>query len=371
MAADGPLAVYLPELTPGGAQRVTIDLVNGLSERGQEVHLVLSYPGGQLRSELDPGVRIIDLDTPAVPGLGIVASIPGLIGYLRRTRPQILLSAMTYANVVATAATRLSLTGTPVAVIEHTTMGMEVGGKRDLTTALARWTYPLADRVVAVSAGVADSVRDRTEVDPANVVVLHNPVPVSAIRERARTPVDEPWLSDPDLAVVLWVGRFAPEKDLGTLVAAFEQLHEWRPETRLLLVGTGPERGRIESLVSDRGLSAVVRFPGYVDPGPYMAGASVFALTSVYEGLPTVIIEALAVGCPVVSTDCPSGPREILADGEFGRLVPVGDVDAFETALGDAIDEGSDRQRLQDRADAFASERVLAEYERVISALTE
>jgi glycosyltransferase involved in cell wall biosynthesis len=369
-----PIAIYLPELTPGGAQRVTVDLANGLAERGHTVHLLCSYPGGQLRPEVEEGVRIVDFDTPVVPGLGIAASVPAIASYLRRARPRVLFAAMTYANVVAAVAARCSLSGTPVALVEHTTVGMETGGKRDLTTRLARWAYPLADRVVAVSGGVAESVRDRTGVDPADVVVLHNPVPVDDIRERAAEPIAESveagWLSDPDVDVVLWVGRLAPEKDLDTLVAAFDRLHGERPETRLVFAGTGPERERVGALVEARGLSEVVGFPGYVDPAPYMARASVFALSSTYEGLPTVLVEALAVGCPVVSTDCPSGPREILADGEFGRLAPVGDSAAFAAALADSLEAAVDSERLRERADAFASDRVLADYEAFLADLT-
>ena len=367
---DGaPIAIYLPELTPGGAQRVTVDLANGLADRGHRVHLLCSYPGGQLRPEVDAGVEIVDFETPVVPGLGIVASVPAIAAYLRKTRPRVLLSAMTYANVVAAVATRLSLSGTPVALVEHTTVGMETGGKRDLTTSLARWVYPLADRVVAVSEGVATSVRARTGVDPSEVVVLPNPVPVTEFRERATAAVDDPWLADPDVDVVLWVGRLAPEKDLETLLRAFDSLHADRPDTRLIVAGTGPERERIGALVEARGLADVVRFPGFVDPAPYMARASVFALSSTYEGLPTVLVEALAVGCPVVSTDCPSGPREILADGEFGRLVPVGDSDAFAAALAATLDDGADSQALRERAEDYASERVLARYESFIDDL--
>ncbi|QCC50370.1 glycosyltransferase [Halapricum salinum] len=364
------VAIYLPELTPGGAQRVTVDLANGLAERGHDVALLVSYPGGQLRPEVDDSVAVVELATPAIPGLGIVASIPSLARYLRRERPRILFSAMTYANVVATLAARLSASGTPVAIVEHTTVGMEMGGKRDVTNHLARWIYPLADRVIAVSEGVAESIRERTRVDPDQVVVLPNPVPVETIRQRADGDVIVPWLDDPDLDVVLWVGRFAPEKDLPTLLAAFDRLHDRRPETRLVLAGTGDERERVERLVSERGLGDAVAFPGYVDPAPYMARASVFALSSTYEGLPTVLVEALACGCPVVSTDCPSGPREILGEEEWGRLVPVGDAAALADALAASLDEPPDPDLLRERAENFASDRVLGEYESLIADLT-
>lgn len=363
------VAIYLPELTPGGAQRVTVDLANGLAARGHDVSLLVSYAGGQLRPEVTDAVEIVELTTPAIPGLGILVTVPSLARYLRRERPAILFSAMTYANVVATLATRLSGSATPIAVVEHTTVGMEMGGKRDVTNHLARWIYPLADRVIAVSEGVAESVRERTRVDPAQVVVLPNPVPVAAIRERTGGDVLVPWLDDPALDVVLWVGRLAPEKDLPTLLAAFEQLHDRRPSTRLVLGGTGDERERIERLVETRDLQDVVALPGYVDPAPYMARASVFALSSTYEGLPTVLVEALACGCPVVSTDCPSGPREILGDEEWGRLVPVGDSAALADALEATLNDPPDPEHLRERAEEFASERVLEEYETLIEYL--
>jgi len=363
------VAIYLPELTPGGAQRVTVDLANGLAARGHDVTLLVSYAGGQLRPEVADEVAVVELSTPAIPGLGIVATVPALARNLRRERPDVLFSAMTYANVVATLATRLSASATPVAIVEHTTVGMEMGGKRDVTNHLARWIYPLADRVIAVSAGVAESVRDQTRVDPERVVVLPNPVPVDAIRERASQSVLVPWLDDPDLEVVLWVGRFAPEKDLATLLAAFDRLHDQRPEARLVLGGTGEERDRIEEMVAERQLDDVVAMPGYVDPAPYMARASVFALSSTYEGLPTVLVEALACGCPVVSTDCPSGPREILGEEEWGRLVPVGDAAALADALAATLDDPPEPGRLRQRADEFASERVLGEYETLIEDL--
>jgi len=369
MARPGPIAVYLPELTPGGAQRVTVDLVNGLTERGHAVDLLCSYPGGQLRPEVRDDVHLVDFETPAVPGAGIAASIPQIVAYLSRNRPRVFFSAMTYANVVAVAAVRLSLSGTPVVPIEHTTVGMEHGGKRDLTTQLARWAYGSADRVVAVSEGVAESVRERTRARPDNVVVLHNPVPVDAIRERAEAAIDCEWLSDPDIEVVLWVGRLAPEKDLPTLVRTFDRLADERPSVRLVVAGTGPERDTVGALVDEHGLTDRVTFPGYVDPAPYMARAAAFVLSSTYEGLPTVLVEALACGCPVISTDCPSGPREILADGEYGRLVPVGDDAALADALAETLDAPVDRQRLRARADDFASDRVIGEYEALIAGL--
>ncbi|GGL55911.1 glycosyltransferase [Halocalculus aciditolerans] len=365
----GPISFYLPELTVGGAQRVTVDLVNGLAARGHDVELVCSYPGGELRGQVDSSVTLVDFDTRVVPGVGVLASVPALARYLRRREPRVLFSVMTYASVVALAASEVARTETPVVPVEHSTFGMSRGGTRDVTARLASVLYARADRVVAVSEGVAESVRAGTNVDPADVAVLYNLVPVEAVRERAAAPLDHPFFAA-DLDPILWVGRLEPEKDLDTLLRAFERVHARRPTARLVLAGTGSRREALETLAAERGLADAVSFTGFVDPAPYMARASAFALSSRYEGLPTVLIEALACGCPVVSTDCPSGPREILGDDAYGRLVPVGDDAAFADALLDALDDPADGERLRARADEFAPDRVLDAYEAFVDGLT-
>lgn len=365
------MAFFVPSLDVGGAQRVTVTVANGLAAQGYDVDLVLSYHRGGLRDGVADDVRVVDLGTPSLPLVGVGASAPAIRSYLAREEPDVLFSAMTFATVVVLAAgTRLDV-DTSLVAVEHDTFGHDPTLKGRLVARAASRLYGTADHVLAVSQGVADSVVARTRADPAQVSVQHNPVEVAEIRRESREAVDHPWLTG-DHEVVLSVGRLAPQKDHGTLVRAFATVRERRPEARLVVAGTGSEREDLLALADSLGIDDDVSLPGYVENAyGYMRRASVFALSSRHEGLPTVLIEALACGCPVVSTDCPSGPREILAAGEYGRLVPVGDPDALADAIVATLDDPPGADVLRTRADDFAAPRAIEEYAAFVDARTD
>ena len=367
---DRTISFFLPSLTVGGAQRVTVTIANELARRGYDVDLVIGYRRGKLLPEVSGAVTVVDLRTPTVPVVGLGASVPRLVSYLRSREPLALFSQMTYANVVALTAVRLAGTDVLSIPTEHNTFGEKEGRKDELVDALAARLYGRADRLVGVSRGVVDSAVRRTTADARRSAVLYNPLPVAEIRERAAGEVDHPWLEADDLDVVLSVGRLEPQKDLPTLLRAFARVHDRRPNTRAIVAGTGSLREDLVDLSERLGVGDVVAFPGYVD-NQYacMDRASVFALSSRHEGLPTALIEALACGCPVVSTDCPSGPDEILAGGEYGPLVPVGDDAAFAEALVSALDDPLPADELAGRADDFAVGTVGDDYERFVDSL--
>jgi glycosyltransferase involved in cell wall biosynthesis len=357
------IGFYIPALDVGGAQRVTVNVANGLAERGYPVDLLLSYHKGELLDQVSDRVNVLDLETPRIPITGIGASVPGIKTYLEEREPAILFSAMTYASVVSIATNVISSTRTRVVGIEHSTFGNRAGLKERLTLCLARDLYRFANHIVAVSEGVADSVVANTAVSGSDVSVLYNPVPVATVRNESEVAVDDSWIRADELETIVWAGRLEPEKDLPTLLRAFASVNRGRPNTRLILMGTGSERGKLLQLSETLGIEQTVALPGYVEnPYPYMRRASVFVLSSEREGLPTVLIEALACGCPVVSTDCPSGPREILADGTYGKLVPVGDESALAEAIRLTLDDLPDRTTLSERADDFSTEVVVKEY---------
>lgn len=363
------LAFYVPWLTVGGVQRVTTTITNGLAARGYDVDLIVSYRTGDLLDEVNSDVRIVDLQTRRVPGIGIGASLPALRTYLSRREPSMLFSQMTYANVLCLLARRSTNADTKVFATEHNTFGMKNDLKERLTNRVAAQLYPSADEVLAVSSGVADSVAAATPLSRSEVTVMYNPVDVADVRARASEPVDHPWLESDAHEVVLSVGRLAEAKDLETWLRAFARVVERRPNARGILAGRGPVREEMESLAAKLGLEDVVDFPGFVDnPYGYMANASAFMLSSRHEGLPTVLIEALACGCPVVSTDCPSGPHAILEGGEHGPLVDVGDERALADAVVQTLEHPSSPEVLRGRADAFGLDTILDEYERFIRA---
>jgi glycosyltransferase involved in cell wall biosynthesis len=196
-----------------------------------------------------------------------------------------------------------------------------------------RFLYPSADAVVAPSRGVAGSLLQLSPIPIQKVRVIYNPVVSPELYEKADAPVEHPWFQPHQPPVVLAAGRLVALKGYDTLLRAFARVRQETP-ARLVILGEGPERPNLERLAAELGVAADVDLPGF-DPNPfrYMKRAGVFVLSSRYEGLPNVLIQALACGCPVVSTDCPSGPSEILDGGRYGALVPVDDVEAMAGAI--------------------------------------
>lgn len=332
-----PIAFFLPSVRGGGAQRVIVNLVQGMIERGLPVDVVLGTAQGVFLDQLPPAARVVDLKVRR-----LLRSIGPLASYLRRERPRILVSSMSHANLVALWAAKLARQGTPVMVTVHNTMSQstpEQGGVAGgLWPHLLRIFYPWASSVVAVSRGAADDLASTSGLPRGRVEVVYNPVITPAVMAQARQELDHPWFGPGQPPVILGVGRLTRQKDFPTLVRAFAEVRKRRP-ARLIILGEGEDRPALEALVGELGLNGDVGLPGFRENAmAYMAGSSLFVLSSAWEGLPTVLIEALAAGTPVVSTDCPSGPREILQDGRLGVLVPVGDPAALASAILERLD---------------------------------
>ncbi|KAA9395875.1 glycosyltransferase [Haloarcula sp. CBA1130] len=369
--SDRPLlAFFIPDLSVGGAEQVAITIVNGLAERGYDIDLLLSRASGELQSELSEQVSVVELPPSKTPAVGVAAHLPSLVSYLHREKPAALFPHLEHPSIVCLTINRLLDTDTTVIPTQHSAFGhgVESTPKDRVVERVVPHLYPASDQIISVSEGVADSLVNQTPVDRGDVSVLHNPVDVERIRERASQPVDHDWVENSDRDVVLFVGRHAGQKNLNGWVRAFEQVVDRNPDVRAIIAGKGQCREDVVATVEQRGLSDVVSLPGYVDnPYRYMSKADTFLLSSRYEGLPTVLIECLSVGCPVVSTDCPSGPREILSDGEYGTLVPVGDVDGLANAVCDTLASPPDPERLRSRAGDFSPQPVFDEYERFLT----
>ncbi len=331
-ASPDRLAVFLPSLAGGGAERVSVNLAIEAARRGLPVDLVLSRVAGPYLSDVPPDVRIVDLAAPRV-----LLSTPALVRYLRRVRPGVMLTALSHANVIGLWARRIARVPTRVVVAEHDTLSSVTRETRRrrarLMPQLAARTYPMADAIVAVSAGVADDLAEVTGMPRSDIDVVYNPVVTPEVAAAAQQPVPHPWLEAGEPPVVLGVGRLAPKKDFASLLRAFAKARV-EITARLLILGDGPLREELAQLVESLDLSDDVSIEGFVDnPYAYMSRAALFVLSSRWEGLPTVLIEAMFCGVPVVATDCPSGPREILGGGRYGRLVPVGQVDDLANAI--------------------------------------
>jgi glycosyltransferase involved in cell wall biosynthesis len=240
--------------------------------------------------------------------------------------------------------------------------------KRRYLPALLRRAYPMADAVVAVSDGVADHLARTTGLPRAAIRTIHNPVVGPDLPALAAEPVDHPWFRPGGPPVVLGVGRLVAQKDFPTLLRAFAAVRRRRPARLVILgEGTAAARGALRSLAAELGCADDVDLLGFVaNPFAYMARASAFALSSLHEGLPGVLIQAMACGCPVVSTDCPSGPAEILDGGRYGELVPVGDAEALGEVVLRALAAPPERDLLTARADLFSVDRAAARYEALL-----
>lgn len=357
----GRLAIFLPNLGGGGAERVMLNLAEGVAGRGHPTDLVLAGAAGEYQGQVPPGVRQVDLG-----GRRTLRSARRLAAYLRRERPTALISALGHANIVALWARRLARVDTAVVVTEHLALQRQPAHTlaERVFPPLVRLEYPRAAAVVAVSEGVADAFAAVTGLGRELISVIYNPVVTPRLLDLAARPPEHPWFQPGEPPVVLGVGRLTAQKDFATLIRAFARVRRRAP-ARLLILGEGEDRASLEAEVARNGLrlGPDVQLPGFVaNPYPYMAGARVFALSSVREGLPTVLIEALAVGATVVSTDCPSGPREILAGGRHGRLVPVGDAPALAAALGEALEEPARRPARDDAWAAFTRDAAVTAY---------
>jgi len=326
------ISFFIPSVAGGGAERVTLNLAKGFIKRGVNVHLVIADYSGALVSEIPAGCRVVNLQSRRV-----LFSIFKLVRYLRENKPLALVSALDHANVVSVLAKVLSGSrNTKLILVVHTTFSAAIRRSKNCRTKilplLMYLTYWKAEHVVAVSDGVADDLCKSIPYLKTKIRVLYNPIVLPEIFDRAKDRVEHPWFNA-DIPVIVSVGRLSKEKDYGTLLMAFSLLIKKTP-AHLVILGEGKERENIEKISRELNIEDFVWMPGFVEnPYKYMKNSSVFVLSSMYEGLPTVLVEALALGIQVVSTDCQSGPREILEDGRFGMLVPTGDFKALANAL--------------------------------------
>lgn len=357
LAGGSDIAIFLPSLRGGGAERVMVTLANGFAARGHRVDLVLARAEGPYLAEVAQNVRIVDLNMDR-----ILASLLPLIRYLRRERPDAMLSALNHANIIAILAYKLAQVKMRLVVSERNSLsGCRSGIKDKVIFHLMRWLYPAADSVVAVSKAMAQELIVELGLPKDKVTSIPNPVEVEAIGHLAQFRPKHPWLMPESPPVVLAVGRLEPQKDYLTLLDAFDQLRATR-DARLIILGEGAQRSALERDILDRGLSGAVELAGFVEnPFGWMKACDLFVLPSRHEGFPNVLVQAMACGAKVVSMDCPTGPDEILESGRWGRLVPVGDAGALAKAMIEALDDSTSPD-VGARAQEFRSERAISSY---------
>jgi len=409
------IVIFTSQLGGGGAERAVVNLTKGFVERGLRVDLVLLRREGVFLKHVPPQVRLISLDAsispyyhryrwrrwlnflghrhlvafdldcflklnaviakafslfrmkPSIYSEKINMLVLCLANYLRENRPKAMLAVLTDPNIIALKAKRLAHLPFHLAINEQSMPSayfrfdhFKEKGIKNL--------YPKADSIIAISQYVAEDLIHNYGLPSEKITVIYNPVITSDLFEKALQPANHPWLKQKQLPVIAAVGRLVKEKDYPTLFRAIALIRQVRP-VRLLVLGEGKERTNLERLAAELGIQNDVSMPGFVDnPFAFMAKASVFVLSSAWEGFGNVIVEALACGCPVVSTDC-GGPREILDNGRYGRLVPSGDPEALAKAILETLndpDKPANREERIRRAMEFSVDKIVSQYLKVL-----
>jgi len=372
------IAFFLPNLGGGGTERNAVNLVNNLNREKYAVSLVLGKAEGVFINEISKDVPIINLNASYTLGFFLK-----LIRYFYKEKPDIFISAFPHINIVSIMARDLSGAKAKVVITEQITVSILKRTARNLSRRLVarfilpyliRFIYPRAEAIICVSRGVADDL-SKIIHSSDKIGVIYNPIAISEIDKLAQDSVDHPWFFDLKIPVILMVGRLNKTKDYLNLLKAFKLVIQKRP-ARLTILGKGPEEKKIKLFAYKLGLSDNILFLGFQEnPYKYMKRASVFVLSSFHEGFGNVIVEAMACGTPVVSTDCMSGPGEIIENGENGILVPVANYKALAEAVLKVLDNPFLARKLSEqgkkRAEYFSIERSVKKYEEIFDKLQE
>jgi glycosyltransferase involved in cell wall biosynthesis len=369
--------MVLPTLRVGGAEKVMIELANGLARHKWPVQLLTMSADGPLAGSLSPRVEIVDLACGTYR-----KAVFALAHHYERVRPQIVLTSLYATGLAAIAAKIISAYKPKIVIGAHNSLrskSTRPDNVKDkyLLLPLCRALFPSADAFVPVSQGVGKELQAILKLPDKKVRVIYNPVVSPQLLAQTGEPVDHPWLADPAaraFKTLVSVGRLVEQKGFDVLVKAFARVSDGR-DCRLIIVGDGPLRAELQTLADELGIGSQVDLVGVQDnPYKFVSRADLFVLSSRWEGLGNVLIEALACGCPVVATDCHYGPSEILRGGAYGRLAPVDDPDALASCILDALESHvfmhHNKVALREGALRFTAEHSVEKYMALFNEIT-
>jgi len=355
------IGIVIYSLAGAGAERVSVNLAREFVAIGHSVDFILVERAGEFVEEASAVAQLYSSSQ-----IGASEWRKCIRKYICDKSPDVILAMMEGAGVVSIQAAKgLSV---PVFVVSHIHFSKHCRTSRRwkerwLMPLAARWYFPKAAAVIGVSEGVTKDIMSSAGLDAEKVHTIYNPILTDSFYSNLAEPVDHPWLSENrDWLTIVTVGRLTDQKDHETLLRAVAVLG-LKNKFRLIIFGQGELRSRLEILANQLGVSECVEFAGFnSNPYPYIAAADVFALSSQWEGFGNVLVEALACGVSVVSTDCPSGPREVLADGEFGSLVPVGNCLKMASAIIEKSNKATNKEALASHLNKFKTSNVAKDY---------
>lgn len=354
------VAIVLGSMRMGGAERATLNLINELVEKGISCDLVLVHKEGEFLNAVNPKVRVIGLGKSRT-----IFSAFSFCQYLKKFNPQVILCGQTHVQLMVLWSRNRVANSIPVILNEHSIFSKNLPKsffKRQSTMLLVKRFFHKAEAITAVSKKVAEDLVTILPSLQKKVLVIYNSVIVPSMLEQSLLKPNLPWKSDLSVPIILGAGRLVRDKDFKTLVEAVAIVRKSR-RVRLVILGDGEEKDSLLSLAEKLNFENDISLPGYTNnPYAWMSVASVFVLSSRREGLPMVLIEALACGCKVVSTDCESGPFEILDNGKYGKLVPVVDANAMAEAILTSLADSQEGLKEMQHLDAYRSHRIADEY---------
>jgi glycosyltransferase involved in cell wall biosynthesis len=376
------IAFFIPSLRGGGAERMMCHLAESFAKQKEtEVHLIVAENQGVY--DLPQNVSLFCFNVKKLK-----YSLFPLIRYLKKEEPEVLISTLDHVNIISVFAKVLSFSNVKIIVRVASTLSFSLQGtkwhKRWIRKYGAMIFYRFADTIVANSKGSADDLAKTLKISRDKINVIYNPTVTSDIAIKVQEPVNHNWINDKDIFLFLGTGRLTKAKDFKTLINALAKTKEILrqiqndniKDIKLIILGEGEERKHLEELIKELGMENDIDMPGFVNnPYAYMAKADLFVLSSKWEGLPNVLIEAMACGTPVISTDCPSGPSEILENGKYGELFSVGDSKALAEKINYVLTLPEEKKkRIIEKArksveERFSVEKIVGEYEKLYEEL--
>ncbi len=369
------LSLFITPMTGNGGDRVVLNLSQAFVKLGYQIELVVPEVTDYhqaLLAELPSQIRTVDLGLP-ISSMIYFKKLFKLKQYLEETQPLVLLANGDYIGV-ANAAKKISRSPTKIIQVVHVSVSNYLGRlpdfKAKVRSFFLKYFYSSSDGIIAVSHGVAQDLAKFADIPLEKIQTIYNPVVTDDLLTQAKASVNHPWFAPGEPPVILGVGRLNPQKDFATLIRAFAKVHQQRP-VRLLIIGGEPaQKEELQELIQELNLEQDAQLFGFTkNPYAFMSQADVFVLSSRYEGFGNVLVEAMATGTPVVSTDCKSGPAEILENGKYGSLVPIENPDALAQSIITTLDHPLNAEILQNRAQEFTDDKIASQYLHFISQL--
>jgi glycosyltransferase involved in cell wall biosynthesis len=361
------IAFFIPSMTGAGAERVALNLIQEFDAQGWNIHLLLNSAVGSFLPLVPKNVEILELRSS-----NFFDKVMKIKKYLSRRNPDYVVSLLDRVNAFGFAKLASGWKG-KLAVSVHSTASQEMIDERSLLSLIKPFfmkvAYRFSDSVIAVSQGVAQDLSKVLSMDQEKIRIIYNPIVTEDLKVQAKLSSGHPWLNQTEVPVFLSIGRLVSAKDFSTLLRAFRLVRDAIP-AKLIILGDGEERSHLQELAISLDIKDDIDLHGFVDnPYQYISSSSVFVLSSKFEGFGNVLVEALALGKKVVSTNCPSGPSEILDGGKYGKLVPVGDYHLLSDAMLHTLNINLDSQALANRASFFEVKKIAEEYMSLLTSL--